>query len=328
MVPKKSAAVWQQAIDALRLHDRSNCTLRAACFSCATNVKVAKNLALFLCSNILTPVLRRLVHPLLFVLLPCEKACAVHFPQHPCGNPFPSGLPGLQRFCSTCKYLVKACQALHPTVWTAQAAQESRLCCCTGMLWLLQRQRRACARATRGLVFQSQPSPPSHGALFAFYSVVSVSQPPAGCFFELIFHLWPIDAQVPAHEPSRPERRPHSATAAGTSFALAVTPTRLFTLHLFLQADSFVFLAQPPPLPLLPSLPAKWVCRDNLLPMVRHRVVLSSTRCPSRAAPGFVVFPNRFAQIQACPLWRIEGAGPQQLHVCGCAGSTCRLDSR
>jgi hypothetical protein len=107
------------------------------------------------------------------------------------------------------------------------------------MLWLLQRQRRACARATRGLVFQSQPSPPSHGALFAFYSVVSVSQPPAGCFFELIFHLWPIDAQVPAHEPSRPERRPHSATAAGTSFALAVTPTRLFTLHLFLQADSF-----------------------------------------------------------------------------------------
>jgi len=40
---KKSAAVWQQAIDALRLHDRSKCTLRAACFSCATNVKVAKN---------------------------------------------------------------------------------------------------------------------------------------------------------------------------------------------------------------------------------------------------------------------------------------------
>jgi hypothetical protein len=164
MVPKKSAAVWQQAIDALRLHDRSKCTLRAACFSCATNVKVAKNLAMLLCSKVLTPVLRRLVHPLLFALLPCEKACAVHFPQHPCGNLFLSGLPGLPRCCSTWKYLVRACLAPHPTVWTAQAARESHLCCCTRMLWLLQRQQRACARATRGLAFQSQPSPPPHSA--------------------------------------------------------------------------------------------------------------------------------------------------------------------
>jgi hypothetical protein len=40
MAPKKSGTVWQQAVDALRLHERSNCTLRAACFSCAANVKV------------------------------------------------------------------------------------------------------------------------------------------------------------------------------------------------------------------------------------------------------------------------------------------------
>ena len=40
MPPKQSAAVWQQAMDALRLHERSRCTLRSACFSCSTNVKV------------------------------------------------------------------------------------------------------------------------------------------------------------------------------------------------------------------------------------------------------------------------------------------------
>jgi hypothetical protein len=40
MPPRQSSPVWQQAIDALQLHERSNCTLRAACFSCAANVKV------------------------------------------------------------------------------------------------------------------------------------------------------------------------------------------------------------------------------------------------------------------------------------------------
>lgn len=37
--------VWQQAVDALRLHERSNCTLRAACFSCAANVKACTAVA-------------------------------------------------------------------------------------------------------------------------------------------------------------------------------------------------------------------------------------------------------------------------------------------
>ena len=38
MPPRKPGPVWQQTTDALRLHERSKCTLRAACFSCASNV--------------------------------------------------------------------------------------------------------------------------------------------------------------------------------------------------------------------------------------------------------------------------------------------------
>jgi hypothetical protein len=53
---------------------------------------------------------------------------------------------------------------------------------------------------------------------------------------------------------------------------LKVPPPALFVplnRPQFAQADSFVLLAEPPLLPLSSSLPAKWVCRDNLLPMVR-----------------------------------------------------------
>jgi hypothetical protein len=42
-------------------------------------------------------------------------------------------------------------------------------------------------------------------------------------------------------------------------------------LYLNIQADSFVLLSEPPSLPLSSaSLPAKWVCRDSLLPLVRR----------------------------------------------------------
>jgi hypothetical protein len=79
-----------------------------------------------------------------------------------------------------------------------------------------------------------------------------------------------LRAQVLAHESGRPERGPHSAAAQGATRALFSSRNCINDiLFRFVQADNFVLLEEPPTLPLSSLLPAKWVCRDNLLPMVR-----------------------------------------------------------